>query len=221
MQIKSTIRLGLIALLAAAFTGCKTAEYKNLNEMNQAWITADTNGPKEYKAVGDTKIDGIAGPFVKQAVQLRLDVAKADASQSASPLVKLLGDANTSDFQQAYDKLSPENKLLIDEYMKSKGAADQGAMNTLLSQVTDLATAGAKTALELQSAAKGDASGAGGLANSAFKAASGPGADAVKQVNAAIEFCPVAKAMIKQYNQTWDAALKASKNNMAKAAAGK
>ena len=221
MQIKSTIRLGLIALLAAAFTGCKTAEYKNLNEMNQAWITADTNGPKEYKTVGDTKIDGIAGPFVKQAVQLRLDVAKADASQSASPLVTLLGDANTSDFQQAYDKLSPENKLLIDEYMKSKGAADQGAMNTLLAQVTDLATAGAKTALELQSAAKGDASGAGGLANSAFKAASGPGADAVKQVDAAIGFCPVAKAMIKQYNQTWDAALKASKNNTAKAAAGK
>jgi hypothetical protein len=218
MQIKSIIRLGLIALLAAAFTGCKTAEYKNLNEMNQAWITADTNGPKEYKAVGDTKIDGIAGPFVKQAVQLRLDVAKADASQSASPLVKLLGDANTSDFQQAYDKLSPENKLLIDEYMKSKGAADQGAMNTLLAQVTDLATAGVKTAADLQSAAKGNA---GGAVDTLFKAASGPGADAVKQVNAAVKFCPVAEAMIKQYNQTWDAALKASKNNMAKAAAGK
>ena len=83
MQIKSTIRLGLIALLAAAFTGCKTAEYANLNEMQTAWIAADANGPKEYKPVGDTKIDGIAGPFVKQAIQLRLDVAKAAASSKA------------------------------------------------------------------------------------------------------------------------------------------
>ena len=102
--------------------------------------------------------------------------------------------------------------------MKSKGAADQGAMNTLLAQVTDLATAGVKTANDLQSAAKGNA---GGGVDTLVKAASGPGAAAVKQVNAAVEFCPVAKAMIKQYNQTWDAALKASKNNTAKAAAGK
>ena len=221
MQIKSTIRLGLIALLAAAFTGCKTAEYKNLNEMNQAWITADTNGPKEYKAVGDTKIDGIAGPFVKQAVQLRLDVAKAAASSKASPLVELMGGVGTSDFKKQYANLKPADQELINKYMKTKGAADQGSMKTLLAQVTDLATAGAKTAAELQSAAKGDATGAGGLLNSAVKAASGPGADAAKQVNAAIEFCPVAEAVIKEYDEAWDAVEAASKENSAKAAAGK
>ena len=218
MQIKSTIRLGLIALLAAAFTGCKTAEYANLNEMNQAWITANNNGPKEYTPVNDTKIDGIAGPFVKQAVQLRLDVAKAAASSKASPLVELMGGVGTSDFKKQYANLKPADQELINKYMKTKGAADQGSMKTLLAQVTDLATAGANIAVELQSAAKGDA---GGLLNSAVKAASGPGADAAKQVNAAIEFCPVAKAVIKEYDEAWDAVEAASKENSAKAAAGK
>ena len=219
MKSNTYIGLTLLAFVLNGFVGCKS--YETLEAATKDWEKVDAVPIVAYKPVGDTKIDGLASPFVQQAIQLRKEVDLAYQDVRASPSQKNLGTVAPENYQNAFNALPVAEQNKINDYLKSKADADATRLQTLLKQVTDLATAGLKLTLEIKDAAGGGAGGATDLANTMFKTASGPGAAAAKQVNQAIEFCPVAEGMISNYEKSWTQVRAAVKRNTDKALSGK
>lgn len=207
------VSAGLI-LAAISLQGCAQT-YKEAADTYRS-LKADIGA---YEPVGDPKIDGLAKPFVTEAGKLQAEFDKVKAEMEASPLTKNFGDLSESDYAKAYAALSPADKKLVDDALRSAAKADKARTEAMMTQLADLAVAGGRLTVEIKDAAGGGAGGAGALASTAGNLAGGAGKQAIAQVEEAIKFSNAAKMMIEQYSSLPGKIAKAIETNVRKAQA--